>query len=198
VITNLKPIAHISRLLWQDRPVLKHRFDHALWSAAEAHDNIHDVLPVSDGVGLDCHRLHDEFELVCEGSPSADKVANEALRPAFSELAKLGFKGQFGDRSVVVRQLGVRGQMDAFGLIDNRMPCIVELKTVRFIPQVVRAADSAQLTMYGMGRFGEKAVTARRVGLMVVYVQAIRPFRTGVRVVSDPRPLVPLVKELNA
>lgn len=194
-----QPISYAARSLWGDeRRDLKFRFDHALWSAAEEHDDVYDELPVSRGVELDCKRLHDEFEIVYEGGASADKEANEALQPAFTELAARGFKGRAGDRTVVLSKLGLRGEMDACGLIDNRMPCVLELKTVRFIPQVIRAADAAQLTLYGMGRFGEEAVAAHRVGLMVVYMQAIRPFRTGVRIVLEPRPLVPLAKDLSA
>ena len=168
---------------------------HALiWRAAKADELLYAKAPCDERVTVHAARLHADFNRMLSGQPLKFPETNAAVARIREELNELGFEPSFEERDVRDDGLGVVGKLDAHGSIQG-VPVILEVKCVRFLPQVIRAAEAAQLMMYAMGRYGERADEALLLG---VYVQPCPPFRVGIRPVLNFSELEPYVRQLAA
>lgn len=168
---------------------------HALiWRAAKVEELLFDKEPRDDRVTVDAARLHADFNRMLAGQPLKFPETSAAVARIRDELNELGFEPSVEERDVRNDGLGVVGKLDARGSIQG-VPVILEVKCVRFLPQVIRATDAAQLMMYAMSGYGERADEALLLG---VYVQPCPPFRVGIRPVLNFSELEPYVRQLAA
>lgn len=188
-----RSIHTLAKSVW-DQDHLKNRFDRQIWASAEAIDCVAAPEPLADATGVCPARIHADFNRMTHGRAPHFPETTSALVNIRAELDRLGFVATPDNRYVFSEELNICGEMDALGLVDGHMPTIVELKVVRWLPQIVRAADTAQLVMYELARTG----CTGRTMLVAVYVQPTGQFRAATRIVFDPEKLEPLVRELAA
>lgn len=187
-----KSIHRLSVSVW-GKPYFKDLIDRELWSGAREAECIHPQQPVDNRVTVWPSRLHADLSRVLKGEPVKFKETRAALAVVQEELNAIGFVPANGQRYVRSDELGVVGEIDADGFIDELGPVIIEVKCVRFLPQVARAADAAQLLLYSMAR-NPRQIDAPV--LLVVYVQPAPPFRTAIRVVFNTETIAPIVRQL--
>lgn len=189
---NHQSIHLISQDIWQ-QPELKHRMDRLIWQAAREEDMVFDQEPVENRRAVEPARLHADLERLLAGEPLKFPETRRALEELRSELQEIGFRPVNECRVVRDEGLGVAGIFDAAGVIDGE-PVILELKCVRFIPQVVRASEASQLLLYSLAKYGRSDAPL----LLALYIQPFPPFRLGIRPVLNPAELEPLVRQLAA
>jgi hypothetical protein len=192
--TPLRSIHVLSQNIWQ-LPKFKRRMDKLIWEEAKLQEMVSEELPVENTVTVHPARLHADLTRMMEGRPAKFAESRAPLERIKEELVRFGFEPRKVIRSVWSDELGVTGVTDAEGVINGLYPALIELKCVRFIPQVIRAAESAQLILYSLSR---KAADARSVTLAALYVQPCPPYRVGIRWVMNQNRLEPIVRELAA
>jgi len=190
---KLRAIQPISKSLWGSQEI-KHRFDRQIWSSAEEVGCIAGPEPVAHSAGVCPARIHADFNRMLRGDGPAFPETAPALANLKTELDRLDFVADTQSRYVSSDELNICGEIDALGLIDGHMRALIELKVVRWLPQIVRAADSAQLVLYELARSGR----VDRSTLIALYVQPSDGFHAATRFVFEPQKLEPLVRELAA
>ena len=191
--TNLRPIQPISRSVWDSKGI-KHRLDRQIWANAEEIGCVAAPEPVALAEGVCPARIHADFSRMLRGHGPAFPETEPVLANLKAELDRLGFAADTHSRYVSSEELNLCGEVDAQGLIDGYAPALVELKVVRWLPQIVRSADACQLMLYELSRSGR----LDRSTLIALYVQPSGGFRATARIVFSPEKLEPLVRELAA
>jgi hypothetical protein len=191
--SKLRAIQPIARTVW-DRAALKTKIDQQVWENAKSVGCVAAPVPVASSSGICPARIHADFNRMLRGDGPAFPETAPALEKLKAELNRLGFVANNHSRYVYSEALGICGEVDAQGMVDGYMPAIVELKVVRWIPQVVRSADTVQLMLYELARSG-RADSSTLIGL---YIQPSGEFRTAARIVFEPKKLEPLVREVAA
>jgi len=191
-MSYLRSIHTLAKTVWK-LPRLKARFDQQIWAIARQHDFVANAEPVVDFGGVCPARLHADFSRMLDGVGPAFNETSTAISNLRTEVNRLGFVANPRNRYSSSSELGLSGNVDAHGHIDG-YPTILELKVVRFLPQIVRAADSAQLLLYDLARNGTIGSTL----LVALYIQPQGTFRAATRFVFEPKTLEPLVRELAA
>jgi hypothetical protein len=176
-------------------PKFKRRMYTLIWEEAELQEMVSDELPMDNTVTVHPARLHADLTRMMEGQPAKFPESRAPLERIKEELMRFGFEPRKVIRSVWTDELGVTGVTDAEGVVNDLYPALIELKCVRFIPQVIRAAESAQLILYSLSR---RSADPRPVMLAALYVQPCPPYRVGFRWVMNQNRLEPIVRELAA
>lgn len=175
--------------------VLKNRLNAELKSAAEEVDCLHDELPFSRIRQLHPARLHADFTRMLRGERESFAETATALGKMQEALNRVGFIPGRGSRLVASEPWRLTGEMDAAGVINDWVPCILELKVVDYIPQFVRAADAVQLLLYSISKH---AGLVGGAALCALYVQPVHPFRAELRYIFNPERVFPLIRPLIA
>lgn len=191
--SKLRAIQPIARTVW-DRAALKTKIDRQVWENAKSVGCVAEPVPVASSRGICPARLHADFNRMLRGDGPAFLETAPALAKLKAELDHLGFVADTRSRYVSSETLNLCGEVDAQGMIDGHMSAVIELKVVRWIPQVVRSADTVQLMLYELARSG-RADSSILIGL---YIQPSGEFCTAARIVFDPKKLEPLVLEIAA
>lgn len=190
---KLRAIQPISKSLWGSQEI-KHRFDRQIWSIAEEIGCVAAPQPVAPSDGVCPARIHADFIRMLRGDVPNFPETAPALANLKAELDRLGFVADTHSRYVSSDELNICGEIDAQGLVDGHRPAVIELKVVRWLPQIVRSADTAQIMLYELARSGR----LDRSMLIALYVQPSGGFHAATRFVFEPQKLEPLVRELAA
>ena len=192
--TNRRGIHILSQSIWQ-QPETKNRMNEIIWRSAKEEDLIFEKEPVENRVTAHPARVHADFTRMLAGMPLKFPETRDVLKEIQAQLNEIGFVPVKEDRHVCSEELGIVGHIDAGGLIEGDVPVIIEVKSVRFLPQVVRASEAAQLMLYALAR---NEAQAGSMLLLAVYVQPAPPYRVGIRAVIDFEALEPIVRQLAA
>lgn len=191
--TRSRSIHTIAKSIW-DNSALKTKIDRQIWTTAKETATVAQKLPLVEHGGVCPARLHADFTRMMRGKNCEFPETIPAINNLRTTLRELGFTPNTKDRFCFSPQYGIAGEVDAHGVVDDCHPAIIELKVVRFLPQVVRAADAVQLLLYELAHKGCIGSTM----LIGLYVQPQAPFRTALRLVFEPKSLEPLVLEIAA
>lgn len=190
--TSGQSIHVLSQSLW-DRTEIKWKMDRLIWKAAHQEDMVFEKEPLENRIAVDPARIHADLNRIVMGEEIKFPETRPVLERISEEWKGIDFTPLRCCRRVDSDDLGIVGEVDVIGEIQGE-PVIVEVKCVRFLPQIVRSSEAAQLILYSLAKNGR----ADDALLLALYIQPYPPFRAAIRPVLNPHELEPLVRQLAA